>query len=118
MKENYGIDLSQKKVIINGRLENYVRSGGWKNYHEYMDAVEHDKTGMQERMLVNFLTTNYTYFMREFEHFDFLKKNSPAVAKRKGKDKKGSADLVRSRLYGGGTVYDCHGAGRFFRLGA
>lgn len=74
MKENYGIDLSQKKVIINGRLENYVRSGGWKNYHEYMNAVESDKTGMQERMLVNFLTTNYTYFMREFEHFDFFRK--------------------------------------------
>ncbi len=73
MKENYGIDLSQKKVIINGRLENYVRSGGWKNYHEYMNAVESDKTGMQERMLVNFLTTNYTYFMREFEHFDFFR---------------------------------------------
>ena len=88
MKENYGIDLSQTKVIINGRLENYVRSGGWKNYHEYMDAVEHDKTGMQERMLVNFLTTNYTYFMREFEHFDFLKKTVLPWLKEKEKIKK------------------------------
>jgi len=73
MKQRYGIDLSQKKVIVNGRLENYVRNNGWKNYHEYMDAVESDKTGTQEKMLVNFLTTNHTYFMREFEHFDFFK---------------------------------------------
>ena len=25
MKQRYGIDLSQKKVIVNGRLENYVK---------------------------------------------------------------------------------------------
>jgi len=74
MKQRYGIDLSQKKVIVNGRLENYLKSGGWKNYHEYMDAVERDKTGSLEKMLVNFLTTNHTYFMREFEHFDYFKK--------------------------------------------
>ena len=24
MKQHYGIDLSQKKVIINGRMENYI----------------------------------------------------------------------------------------------
>lgn len=73
MKQHYGIDLSQKKVIINGRLENYIKKGGWGSFNEFMNAVEHDKTGNQERMLVNFLTTNHTYFMREFEHFDYLK---------------------------------------------
>lgn len=73
MKQRYGIDLSQKKVIVNGRLENYIRRGGWKNFDEFMNAVEQDRTGNQEKMLVNFLTTNHTYFMREFEHFDFFK---------------------------------------------
>lgn len=73
MKQQYGIDLSQKKVIINGRLENYIKKNGWKSFNEFMDVVEKDKTGTQERMLVNFLTTNHTYFMREFEHFDFFK---------------------------------------------
>lgn len=74
MKQHYGIDLSQKKVIINGRLENYLKRKGWKNFHEFMDAVESDKTGNEEKMLVNFLTTNHTYFMREFEHLDYMKK--------------------------------------------
>lgn len=73
MKQRYGIDLYQKKVIVNGRLENYLKRGGWKTFDEFMNAVEHDKTGNQEKMLVNFLTTNHTYFMREFEHFDFFK---------------------------------------------
>ena len=42
MKQHYGIDLSQKKVIVNGRLEKYVRSEGWKNFNAYMDEVEKD----------------------------------------------------------------------------
>ncbi len=74
MKQNYGIDLSQKKVIINGRLENYIRRGGWQDCTDFMNAVEQDKTGTQEKMLVNLLTTNHTYFMREFEHFEFFRK--------------------------------------------
>lgn len=74
MKRHYGIDLSQKKVIVNGRLENYIRSGGWKSFNEFMNDVEQDRTGKQEKMLVNLLTTNHTYFMREFEQFDFFRK--------------------------------------------
>lgn len=73
MKQRYGIDLGQKKVIVNGRLENYIKRGGWHSFDEFMNAVEHDKSGTQEKMLVNFLTTNHTYFMREFEHFDYFK---------------------------------------------
>lgn len=73
MKANYGIDLSQKKVIINGRLENYLRKGGYGSCTEYLNALGTDKTGTLEKMLVNLLTTNHTYFMREFEHFEFMK---------------------------------------------
>ena len=36
MKDRYGIDLSQKKVIVNGRLENYMKGERWNNFHEYM----------------------------------------------------------------------------------
>ena len=75
MKQNYGIDLSQKKVIINGRLENYLRTGGWNTCTDYLDALKKDNTGQLEKILVNLLTTNHTYFMREFEHFDFFRKN-------------------------------------------
>lgn len=73
LKQRYGIDMSQKKVIMNGRLENYLKSGGWSSFDEYMNDVEKDTSGELEKTLVNFLTTNHTYFMREFGHFEFFK---------------------------------------------
>lgn len=73
LKRKYGIDMSRKKTIVEGRLENYVRNGGWQSYTEYMDAIEQDVSGVLEKKLVDLLSTNHTYFMREAEHFDFLK---------------------------------------------
>ena len=72
LKSRYGIDLDRKKEIVQGRLENYIHANGFSDYHTYMNALETDFTGKLEREMVNILTTNHTYFMREFEHFDFL----------------------------------------------
>lgn len=74
LKRKYGIDMERKKAIVEGRLENYVKSEGWLNYSQYMDAVEKDISGTLEKKLVDLLSTNHTYFMRESEHFDFMKK--------------------------------------------
>ena len=38
-----------------------------------MDRVEADYTGQEAQNLINILTTNHTYFMREPEHFEFFK---------------------------------------------
>lgn len=73
LKSRYGIDMERKKEIVEGRLENYVRAGGYSNYSEYIYALESDITGRLERELVNILTTNHTFFMREFEHFDYMR---------------------------------------------
>lgn len=73
MKQKYGIDLINKKEIVSGRLENYFRSGNWITYTHYINELEKDMTGELEKKLVDMLTTNHTYFMREFEHFEFLK---------------------------------------------
>ena len=72
LKDRYGIDMERKKEIVQGRLENYIRTNGYNSYSEYMHAVESDITGRLERDLVNILTTNHTFFMREFEHFDYV----------------------------------------------
>lgn len=74
MKSKYGIDFSRKKEIVQGRMENYIHAKGFRNYSEYIRVLDRDDSGKWERELVNMLTTNHTYFMREFEHFDFLKK--------------------------------------------
>ena len=39
-----------------------------------MEKVEKSPAGEEARNLINVLTTNHTYFMREFEHFEFMKK--------------------------------------------
>lgn len=73
LKNKYGIDMERKKEIMQGRLDNYIRAHGYGNYTDYMNAVETDFTGMLERDMVNILSTNHTFFMREFEHFDYLR---------------------------------------------
>ena len=73
LKKRYGIDMGQKKVIMNGRLENYMRRGGWQSFNDYMDALQKDPSGKLEKELIDHLTTNHTFFMREFEHFEYFK---------------------------------------------
>lgn len=73
LKNRYGIDMSRKKEIVAGRLDNYLHNNGFSNYTEYMNAVEQDFTGRLEKDMINLLTTNHTFFMREFEHFEYLK---------------------------------------------
>ncbi len=73
LKGKYGIDMSNKKSIIQGRLDNFVRLHGYDSYTQFMDALQSDITGSIEKKLVDLLSTNHTYFMRESEHFDYLK---------------------------------------------
>ena len=88
LKSRYGIDMSRKKEIMQGRLENYVHIKHFKNYHDYMNAVEMDFTGALERELVDLLTTNHTFFMRESEHFDFLRQTVlPELKQKEAKTK-------------------------------
>ncbi len=88
LKSRYGIDLDRKKEIVQGRMDNYIHTNGFQSYSEYMNAVETDSTGRLERELVDILTTNHTFFMREFEHFDFLRKEVLPELKRKEERKK------------------------------
>ncbi len=73
LKSRYGIDMERKKEIVQGRLDNYIHAHGFTNYTDYMNAVETDITGTLEKDMVNILSTNHTFFMREFEHFDYLR---------------------------------------------
>ena len=46
---------------------------GFKSYNEYLDAVKADETGAEVTTILNKLTTNHTFFMREPEHYTFMK---------------------------------------------
>lgn len=73
MHSTYGIDLSRKRILIEGRLSNMLAEKGFSSYNEYLDSVFADKSGRETVELINKLTTNHTYFMREPQHFDFMR---------------------------------------------
>lgn len=73
IKSNYGINLVNKRVLLEGRLGNYLQEQGFADYKAYIKAVENDTTGKEITNLLNKVTTNHTYFMRESEHFDYFR---------------------------------------------
>ncbi len=72
IKSNYGIDLSKKKQLIVGRLTNTIHSLGMSSFKEYIDKIIQQKNPKDIETLLNHLTTNYTFFMREEAHFKFF----------------------------------------------
>lgn len=88
VKRNYGIDLSQKKVLVGGRLENYLVRNGYASYDDYMAKVEANPKGTEATDLINVLTTNHTYFMRESEHFDYMMRVALPWAKARAQQEK------------------------------
>lgn len=68
----YGIDLSQKRLLIEGRLSQTLRNKHLSSFKEYLDLLFKDTTGSEMTLLLNKITTNHSYFARENEHFDFL----------------------------------------------
>lgn len=73
VKKNYGIDLSKKMQLIMGRLSNTIITLGYSSFTEYIDHVTSSKNPADLEVMLNKLTTNYTYFMREEAHFNFFR---------------------------------------------
>ena len=74
IKENYGINLKEeKKTLVTGRLQTVLATKGFQDFSEYYDYVVSDKTGEAISTLINKITTNHTFFMRESDHFYYLK---------------------------------------------
>lgn len=72
IQKKYGINLSKKKQLIEGRLNSTLFSMGYNDFSEYVDYILNKSTEKDIEILLNKLTTNYTYFMREKVHFDFF----------------------------------------------
>lgn len=72
--ETFGLDLRDgKEKLVSARLGKHMRAGGFKNFEEYLKHVRVDKSGAAITTLIDALTTNHTSFLREQEHFRFLK---------------------------------------------
>ena len=73
VKKNYGIDLSKKMQLIMGGLSNTIVTMGYTSFTDYIDHVLSSKNPADLEVMLNKLTTNYTYFMREEAHFNFFR---------------------------------------------
>lgn len=74
IKANYGIQLKEEKMaLVTGRLHSILTQHNFSTFTEYFDYVISDKTGEAAISLINKITTNHTYFMRESEHFFYFR---------------------------------------------
>ena len=72
--QTFGLDLKDgKQELVSARLRKLVKAAGLRTYEEYYRHVESDRTGEALAGMIDALTTNHTTFMREPDHFAFLK---------------------------------------------
>ena len=74
MKSNYGINLINKRQLIESRMSSTLAEKNLNNFNEYFDIVK-KRDDQEISLLINKLTTNHTYFMREAQHYDFMVQN-------------------------------------------
>lgn len=74
IKSNYGVNLENKRPLIEGRLSHYISTLGFTTYKDYFDYVISDSSNKELSRMLNRITTNHTFFMREEEHFEFFDK--------------------------------------------
>jgi chemotaxis protein methyltransferase CheR len=88
IKANYGIHLKEeKRALVTGRLHNVLLEHNLSDFSEYYDYILSDKTGDAATTLINKITTNHTFFMREAEHFYYLRDKVLPYLKDRVKDK-------------------------------
>jgi chemotaxis protein methyltransferase CheR len=75
MYQRFGIQLGPaKKHLVIARLADLLRRKGVRSFDEYYQHVVSDSTGQELSAMVDALTTNFTSFFREPEHFEYLAK--------------------------------------------
>ena len=88
VKDKYGVDLHAKQQLIQSRLGGVVKSGGFADFKEYVDHILTKASPDDIDQLMVKLTTNYTYFQRETESFDYFTKYIlPDIVRKHQRDK-------------------------------
>lgn len=70
--KQYGINLEKKRILIECRLAKELERYHLSDFGDYIRLLEQDKDGKIQGEMLNRLTTNYTYFAREPEHFKYI----------------------------------------------
>ena len=88
VQSNYGIDLHAKRQLMQSRLSSVIKAKGFSDFKGYVDYMLSSGSGDDINELLGKLTTNYTYFQRETDSFDFFVRHIlPDVEKKHQTDK-------------------------------
>ena len=82
----FGLDLKAgKEELVSARLRRLVGNGNFRSYKDYCRHVLEDRTGQSLAAMIDALATNHTAFLREPDHFQFLREQVlPSLAHREG----------------------------------
>jgi chemotaxis protein methyltransferase CheR len=73
MSEASGINLAMnKRSLVAGRLMKRLRHHQLSSYSDYLRLIDQPAYSRERRLVIDLLTTNETYFFREYPHFEFL----------------------------------------------
>lgn len=87
--DRFGINLTPaKRSLVVGRLQKILRSRSIPTFSAYYDMLQKDGSGKLLSEFVNRISTNYTYFEREKDHFEFFTKTALPEAEKRHKAKK------------------------------
>ncbi len=82
----FGLDLKAgKEELVSARLRKLVRGGGFRSFQDYYRSIVQDRSGESLHAMIDALATNHTSFLREADHFQFLREtvlpglNSPSL---------------------------------------
>ena len=86
---HFGINLTdEKRTLVVGRMQKYLRENNFNSFTAYLDRIEEDPNPEVLSELINRISTNHTFFYRENEHFEFMKKtalpNIESIMKQQG----------------------------------
>ena len=74
IKSHYGITLQEKRQLVTSRLSSLLSEQGYTSFSQFVTQLLKEKDPQKIEQVLNRLTTNYTFFMREPEHFEFFTK--------------------------------------------
>ncbi len=71
--ETVGIHLPpEKRVLVESRLQQLLKQENLTSFDELYKRIISDESGILLSEMINRITTNHTYFMRESAHYDFM----------------------------------------------
>lgn len=71
--QTIGINLNDsKRTLVTGRFQKVLRKNNFKTFKEYFDYLTSDMSGAALSELADTISTNHTFFGREWTHFQYF----------------------------------------------